>query len=77
MLIPVLLFVSFGIASLLPTEFVAVLAVYYVLTMSYSLRLKRAALIDVLVLAGLYTIRILYYVIHPLKKSMVMIRKKT
>ncbi len=39
--------------------FAAVLAGYYVLTWSYSLRLKRAALVDVMTLAGLYTIRII------------------
>ncbi len=40
-------------------RFAAVLAGYYVLTWSYSLRLKRAAVVDVMTLAGLYTIRII------------------
>jgi 4-hydroxybenzoate polyprenyltransferase len=38
--------------------FAAVLSCYYVLTWAYSLRLKRVALLDVIVLATLYTIRI-------------------
>jgi 4-hydroxybenzoate polyprenyltransferase len=40
-------------------QFAAVLAGYYVLTWTYSLRLKRAALVDVITLAGLYTVRII------------------
>jgi 4-hydroxybenzoate polyprenyltransferase/phosphoserine phosphatase len=59
LLIPCLLVGAFALASLLPLEFVAVLAFYYVSTLAYSLRLKRSALVDVLTLAGLYTIRII------------------
>jgi len=40
-------------------RFAAVLGGYYVLTWAYSLRLKRVALLDVMMLAGLYTIRII------------------
>jgi 4-hydroxybenzoate polyprenyltransferase len=40
-------------------KFTAVLGAYYVLTWAYSLRLKRAASVDVMTLAGLYTIRII------------------
>jgi 4-hydroxybenzoate polyprenyltransferase len=36
-----------------------VLAGYYALTWAYSLRLKRAAIVDVMTLAGLYTVRII------------------
>jgi len=55
-----LLVASFVLAiSLLPLPFVAMLAIYFVATLSYSLALKRILLIDVLVLAGLYTHRIL------------------
>ena len=36
-----------------------VLAAYYALTWAYSLRLKRVALVDVMTLAGLYTLRII------------------
>jgi 4-hydroxybenzoate polyprenyltransferase len=55
-----LLVVSFG-ASLvfLPQGFSIMLAIYFAGTVSYSLYLKRKLLIDVLVLAGLYTHRIL------------------
>jgi 4-hydroxybenzoate polyprenyltransferase len=40
-------------------KFAAVLAGYYLLTWAYSVRLKRAASVDVMTLAGLYTIRII------------------
>ena len=59
MLIPGLLLAAFGLALLLPVEFLGVLAFYYITTLAYSLRLKRAALVDVLTLAGLYTFRII------------------
>ena len=58
-LIPCLLLVAFALALLLPIEFVATLLFYYSVTLAYSLRLKQVALIDVLTLAGLYTIRII------------------
>lgn len=58
LLVPVLLVAAFAIALLLPIEFLGVLALYYATTLAYSLRLKRAALVDVLTLAFLYTIRI-------------------
>ena len=55
-----LLVVSFALATLfLPTAFLAMLSLYFVGTLSYSLYLKRLLLLDVLVLAGLYTHRIL------------------
>lgn len=55
-----LLAVSFGAAVwLLPLSFSVMLALYFVGTMSYSLYLKRALLVDVFVLAALYTHRIL------------------
>ncbi len=59
LLIPALLIAAFTIALLLPFEFIAVLALYYVITLAYSFRLKRAALVDVLTLASLYTMRII------------------
>jgi 4-hydroxybenzoate polyprenyltransferase/phosphoserine phosphatase len=40
-------------------NFLGWLIIYLVTTLSYSLRLKRAVLVDVIVLSGLYTIRIL------------------
>ncbi|HCK81559.1 MAG TPA: UbiA family prenyltransferase [Candidatus Competibacter sp.] len=42
-----------------PPEFSACLAVYYVLTLAYSLRLKQVLMLDAIVLAGLYTLRII------------------
>ncbi|SMH46959.1 4-hydroxybenzoate polyprenyltransferase [Mesorhizobium australicum] len=55
----VLLLISVGTALFLPWEFGAVLAGYLVATTAYSLSLKRMLLIDVMTLAGLYTMRIL------------------
>ena len=58
-LIPGLLLASFGIALFLPVEFIGVLLLYYVMTLAYSLKLKRAVIVDVLMLASLYTLRII------------------
>ena len=57
--IPVLLGAAVVIAAFLPPFFWAVLASYYALTLAYSLGLKQIALIDVLTLAALYTLRII------------------
>ncbi len=55
-----LLAVSFGTSlTLLPMSFSLMLALYFVGTLSYSLYFKKKLLVDVLVLAGLYTHRIL------------------
>ena len=57
--IPTLLVVAFAIALLcLPLKFSLVLLGYYVLTLAYSLALKRAVMVDVVVLAMLYTTRV-------------------
>ncbi len=58
LLIPVLLLSGFLIALLLPTNFIIVLLIYYICTVAYSFFLKRIVMIDVLVLAALYTIRV-------------------
>jgi 4-hydroxybenzoate polyprenyltransferase len=58
-LIPLLLAAAAAIATMLPLAFLATLAVYHVTTLAYSLWLKGKLMIDVLVLAGLYTLRIL------------------
>jgi 4-hydroxybenzoate polyprenyltransferase len=42
-----------------PHRFLVWLGIYLVTTLAYSLRLKRVALVDVIVLSGLYTVRIL------------------
>lgn len=60
MLWPGLLLLSFILViSFLPSTFTSVLAAYFLITVAYSFALKRYAILDVLVLAGLYTIRIL------------------
>jgi 4-hydroxybenzoate polyprenyltransferase/phosphoserine phosphatase len=57
--IPALLLGSFIIAiAWLPLAFSGVLAGYYLLTLAYSLWLKRLAMIDVVTLAMLYTVRV-------------------
>ena len=48
-----------GEALARPSQFLEWLAIYFVTTLAYSLRLKRVVLVDVIVLSGLYTIRIL------------------
>lgn len=58
-LIPVLLLGAFFVALwLLPIQFTMVLAAYYILTLAYSLWLKRVVMLDVLILAMLYTVRV-------------------
>jgi 4-hydroxybenzoate polyprenyltransferase len=54
----VLLLVGCGLAWLLPVGFQIALASYLVTTLLYSIRLKGVASLDVIVLAGLYTLRI-------------------
>jgi len=59
-LLLVLLVASFGLAlSFLSPPFVVMLGIYFVGTLSYSFYWKRKLMLDVLVLAGLYTHRIL------------------
>jgi 4-hydroxybenzoate polyprenyltransferase len=59
-LVPLLLAVAVGVSwSTLPRNFTALLALYVTLTSAYSLYLKRIAVVDVLLLAGLYTLRVL------------------
>lgn len=56
--VPVLLIVSISIGTLVSPQFLMILAVYFAITLSYSAALKRVALLDVTVLAILYTVRI-------------------
>lgn len=58
-LVPCLLLAAAAIAALLPWAFAGLLAAYVATNLAYSLALKRVALLDVFVLAGLYTLRIL------------------
>jgi 4-hydroxybenzoate polyprenyltransferase len=57
---PTLLLIAFFLSGiLLPLSFTLVLGVYFFLTLAYSLKLKQIAMLDVLTLASLYTIRII------------------
>ncbi len=59
MLVPTLLTGGIAVALLLPYEFLGVLGVYYGATLAYSLWVKTKMVLDVLHLAGLYTLRII------------------
>lgn len=50
---------AFALARVLPLRFTLVLLAYAVTTLTYSLVLKRVPMLDVLTLAGLYTVRII------------------
>ncbi len=56
---PCLLILAFLVSLLLPWQFTLVLSGYYLLTVLYSFYLKAFAIIDVLLLACLYTTRII------------------
>jgi 4-hydroxybenzoate polyprenyltransferase len=58
-LAPALTLVSIVLGAMVSFEFVEVLALYGVTTVAYSVYFKQRMLIDVLALAGLYSIRIL------------------
>lgn len=58
-LIPLLLLAGIGLAAMVSPQFLAVLGLYLVLTTSYSFKLKEIALVDVTLLAGLYTLRVI------------------
>ena len=56
---PLLIAAAFAVAAPLSWRFALVLGGYFVLTTAYSLFLKRVPMLDTVVLAGLYTIRII------------------
>lgn len=58
-ILPVLIFGSGILCATLPLRFTEILIVYFLLTCAYSFRLKQIALIDIMLLALLYTVRIL------------------
>lgn len=58
-LVPVLAMASMLVAARVTPEFIVPLLVYLVLATAYSLYFKRRALVDVLLLAGLYTLRVI------------------
>lgn len=55
---PLLTLLGFALAFTCSPTFAAVLLCYYVMTLAYSLKLKRMVMIDVVLLAALYTVRI-------------------
>lgn len=57
--LPVLTLLSLGIAATLSLSFLGVLIVYLAITLAYSFRLKHYVLIDVMVLAALFTTRVI------------------
>jgi 4-hydroxybenzoate polyprenyltransferase/phosphoserine phosphatase len=50
---------GFALALLLPLQFMLMLATYYASTLAYSLAMKRWPVWDIMMLAGLYTLRVL------------------
>lgn len=56
---PLLTLAGFALALYVNMNFALVLVGYYVLTLAYSLRLKRVVMVDVILLASLYTVRII------------------
>ena len=57
--VPLLTFAGFVLSWLVTPLFTLVLAIYWLATLGYSLRFKRVEMLDVTVLAGLYTVRII------------------
>ena len=57
--IPLLLILAFFSAIVVSVPFTAVLAAYLGLTLAYSLTLKRRLIVDIVVLAMLYTVRVI------------------
>jgi 4-hydroxybenzoate polyprenyltransferase len=55
----VLVLASFALLPMLPGAFAVWLGVYILSTMAYSFYLKRIAIVDVIILSGLYTVRLL------------------
>jgi len=58
-LLPLLLALATVLAMQLPAKFGSAIGLYFLVTLGYSLGLKRIAMVDVLILAGLYTLRII------------------
>jgi 4-hydroxybenzoate polyprenyltransferase len=56
---PILMVLGCVLATQLTGDLVWLMAVYLVATAAYSLKLKRVALLDVFILAGLYTLRLI------------------
>ena len=56
---PVLLIAGFAVAIAVSLPFAGMVAAYFALTLGYSLMWKRVAILDVLILSLLYTVRVL------------------
>lgn len=56
---PLLTLVGLALSLACSIQFTLVLLAYYVMTLAYSLRLKRVVMVDVVLLAALYTLRII------------------
>ena len=56
---PLLALAGFALAAAVGDRFLLALGTYYLFTLAYSMRLKRIVMVDVVVLAGLYTLRII------------------
>jgi len=59
LLAPILLGLSILLGVLLPAAFLRILALYYGLTLIYSFYFKQIMMLDVIVLAGLFTVRMM------------------
>ncbi len=57
--VPLLLGGGFFLACFLPLPFFGILLLYFFLNLGYSFTIKKVALLDVITLAGLYTMRIM------------------
>jgi 4-hydroxybenzoate polyprenyltransferase len=57
--VPLLLGLSLLVSLFLPLPFLGMLLLYFLLNLGYSFTLKRVVILDVIVLAGLYTMRIM------------------
>jgi 4-hydroxybenzoate polyprenyltransferase len=59
LMIPSLLGLSIAIGISLPRSFLAMVGIYYALTLAYSMWIKRLIVLDVIVLAALFTMRMM------------------
>lgn len=55
----VLLVCGVGLAAIVSTAFLGLVALYYALTLAYSLSIKNRVVADIILLSGLYTLRII------------------
>lgn len=58
-LAPILLFAALGVASIVSPALCGVVAVYFVCTTAYSIKLKQHAIVDICLLAFLFTLRVI------------------